>query len=166
VSGEVRRLREDEAELLRALRLRALAESPRAFGAALADEADLPLEEWHARAAAAAAAREQVVFIAFEGEAPVGMAGGRWHEPVQSTVALWGMWVDPAARGTGVAARLVGAVREWAGAGGATRLRLGVVSDGAAAIRFYERLGFRREGQERHLKRDPDQRWFEMYRPV
>ena len=164
--GEVRRLREDEGELLRRLRLRALAESPRAFGAALADEADLSQHEWRARAEAAAAGEQQVVFIALEGHAPVGMAGGRWFERAEATVALWGMWVDPSARGTGVAGALVAAVREWASAVGAQRLRLGVVADGAAAIRFYERLGFRREGEMGRLKRDPDQLYFEMYRAV
>ncbi len=74
--GEVRRLCEDEAELLRGLRLRALAESPRAFGAALADEADLSSEEWDGRAAAGAAGEQQVVFVALDG-AEAGRYGGR-----------------------------------------------------------------------------------------
>ncbi|HTU28247.1 MAG TPA: GNAT family N-acetyltransferase [Solirubrobacteraceae bacterium] len=164
--GEVRRLRRDEAELLRALRLRALTESPRAFGAALEDEAELPPSEWHARARAGAAGEQQVVFVALDDEQPVGMAGGRWFERAESTIALWGMWVDPTARGTGVATTLVAAVRDWASAAGAQRLRLGVVADGAAAIRFYERLGFRREGEMQRLRRDPDQLYFEMYRAV
>jgi len=166
VAGAVRRLRTDEAELLRGLRLRALAESPRAFGATLADEADLPPDEWRARAALAAAGEQQVVFVALDGDRPVGMAGGRWFERAESTVALWGMWVDPSARGTGVADALVTAVDDWASAAGARRLRVGVVADRAAAIRFYERLGFRREGELQRLRRDPDQLYFEMYRAL
>jgi RimJ/RimL family protein N-acetyltransferase len=166
VSREVRRLRQDEGELLRRLRLRALAESPRAFGAALGDEAGLSREDWHERAEAGAAGEQQVVFVALDGQEPVGMAGGRWFERAEATVALWGMWVDPSARGTGLAGALVDAVGDWAGAASAQRLRLGVVVDGIAAIRFYERLGFRREGEVRRLKRDPDQLWFEMYRAV
>ncbi len=166
MSGEVRRLRRDEGELLRQVRLRALAESPRAFGAALADEAGLSREDWHERAAAGAAGEQQVVFVALDGQQPVGMAGGRWFERAESTVALWGMWVDPHARGTGLAGTLVDAVRDWASEVGARRLRLGVVDDAIAAIRLYERLGFRREGEVRSLKRDPDQLYFEMYRAV
>jgi RimJ/RimL family protein N-acetyltransferase len=166
VSGHVRRLEPGEAELLRGLRLRALADSPRAFGAALEDEAELPCDAWEARAALAAAGEQQVVFVALDGETPVGMAGGRWFERAESTIALWGMWVDPGARGTGVAPALVAAVRDWASDVGARRLRLGVVADGAAAIRFYERLGFRREGGLHRLTRDPDQLYFEMYRAV
>ncbi len=92
------------------------------------------------------------------------MAGGRWFERAQDTVALWGMWVDPSARGTGAAVALVDAVREWASASGARRLRVGVIVDGA--VRFYERLGFRREGELRRLTRDPDQLYLEMYRAV
>lgn len=156
-----------EGELLRRVRLRALADSPRAFGAVLADEAGLSDEEWEQRAAAGAAGDEQIVFLAFaEDGDPLGMAGGRWFDEEREVVALWGMWVEPAARGCGLAASLVEAVRGWAAASGARWLRLGVVSDGAAAIRFYERLGFVRAGDERPLTRDPQQRWFEMWREV
>ena len=163
----VRRLRADEGELLRRVRLRALAESPRAFGATLADEAALPDEEWQRRAAAGAAGDEQIVFLALDGVgAPLGMAGGRWFDEHREVVALWGMWLEPTARGTGLAASLVQAVSDWAAARGARRLRLGVVSDGAGAIRFYERLGFVREGDERPMRRDPGQLWFEMFRDV
>jgi RimJ/RimL family protein N-acetyltransferase len=164
--GDVRRLHEGEAGLLRELRLRALTESPWAFGAALDDEAGLTDAEWRARAATAAAGEQQVVFVALDRERPVGMAGGRWFDRAPGTVALWGMWVDPVARGTGLSGALLEAVRGWAESSGARRLRLGVVVDAAAAIRFYERLGFRREGELRPLKRDPDQLWFEMFRPV
>jgi RimJ/RimL family protein N-acetyltransferase len=166
VSGEVRRLRQDEGKLLRGLRLRALSESPRAFGAALADEVVLSREDWQQRAVAAAPGGQQVVFVALDGTSPVGMAGGRWFERAEATVALWGMWVDPSARGTGLAGALVDAVRDWASEVGAQRLRLGVVEDAIAAIRFYERLGFRREGEVQRLKRDPDQLYFEMHRAV
>jgi ribosomal protein S18 acetylase RimI-like enzyme len=165
MDATVRRLDPDEGGLLRALRLRALADSPHAFGVALVDEAERPDAEWSARAAAADGTGA-VVFVALDDGAPVGMAGGRWYEPAETTVSLWGMWVDPAARGSGVAAALAEAVRGWAAAAGARRLRLGVMADGAPAIRFYERLGFRRQGEERPLRRDPAQLWFEMARPV
>ena len=51
------------------------------------------------------------------------------------------MWVDPAARGSGVAAALIGAVVEWArSAGRATYLM--VRSENARAIAAYARAGF------------------------
>jgi len=50
----VRRVRAGEWRALRALRLRALAEAPNAFGSTLARESAFPDDTWRERAAAAA----------------------------------------------------------------------------------------------------------------
>jgi GNAT superfamily N-acetyltransferase len=70
------------------------------------------------------------------------MAAGRWFERDRGIAQLWGLWVDPAARGTHTGAALVGAVREWATAGGATFLRLGMTEPADGLRRFYAGLGF------------------------
>lgn len=159
-------MRSDEGERLRGVRLRALAESPDAFAATHAEEAALPAAEWEARAAAGAAGIETVVFLALgAGGESLGMAGGRVRETPE-IIALWGMWVDPAARGTGLGARLVEAVGAWARARRAQRFRLGVMSDAPAAIGFYERLGFVRVDELHPLVRDPTRTWIEMFRPL
>jgi len=58
--------------------------------------------------------------------------------------------VDGAARGSGLARSLFDRVERWAIAGGATWLRLGVVTGNARAERFWSSAGFvevrRREG--------------------
>jgi len=53
---EIRRIRADEGLRLKALRLRALADSPMAFGSTLAREQAYPDALWHERAATGAGA--------------------------------------------------------------------------------------------------------------
>jgi GNAT superfamily N-acetyltransferase len=83
------------------------------------------------------------------------MAAGRWYEREQGIALLWGMWVDPRARGTGVGAQLVDAVLSWVAASGGRSLRLGVIAADGDATPFYERLGFVRTGEVAQLRRDP-----------
>ena len=71
---DVRRIRPDEWPRQRALRLRALADAPMAFGSTLADESAFADEVWVRRAAAGAAGRERVTFVA-EREQPAAEAG-------------------------------------------------------------------------------------------
>jgi ribosomal protein S18 acetylase RimI-like enzyme len=52
------------------------------------------------------------------------------------------MWVDPAARGLGVATSLIAAVADWAIICGAKSLRLSVMPGNEAARRTYEKNGF------------------------
>jgi GNAT superfamily N-acetyltransferase len=159
----IRRLGAGEAELLRRVRLSSLADSPSSFATTLTDASALPGAEW----AAQAAAPGEAVFVALrvDGE-PVGIAGARPHADDGETIALWGMWVAPAARRSGLGERLVAAVAGWAAEQGAARLRLGVMTDVPAAIAFYERLGFQQAGEPRVFRRDPSRRWWEMFRAL
>jgi GNAT superfamily N-acetyltransferase len=163
---EIRRVRADEGSLLRTIRLRALAESPHAFASTLQEERALSDEEWQTRAAAGAAGADVVVIVAVgEGGAPVAMAGGRVREQ-PGVISLWGMWVDPAARGARVGARLIDAVGEWARARGAHTFRLGVMDDAPDAASFYERVGFAHEDEVGRLTRDPARTWHRMVRSL
>lgn len=54
------------------------------------------------------------------------------------------MYVEPAHRGSGAAARILGAVEDWARARGWTSLRLELGDRQPAALRFYTRCGYRR----------------------
>ncbi len=60
------------------------------------------------------------------------------------TVYVRGMAVLPAARGTGAGSELLKQVEEWADGKGCTRLFLSTTPFLAAAIRLYEKAGFRR----------------------
>ena len=155
-----------DADRLRALRLRALADAPDAFGSSLEAELAHPDSEWLDLARLSEDADEVAVFAAVDGERWVGMAGGHWYDREEGVAGLWGMWVDPAARGRGLGARLVAAVHEWAAAHGARVLRLGVISGEGDPTRFYEGLGFAATGESGTLRRDPTRAFRHMARPV
>ena len=155
----------DEARL-RALRLRALADSPSAFAAVAEQEAELPESHWAELARQSEAADHLAIYVAVTGQDWLGMGAGRWHDREHGIAQLWGMWVDPAARGLGLGERLVTGVRGWAAAQGARFLRLGVATRPGDATPFYERLGFVRTGETRMMRTDPTRAAHFLVRPV
>ena len=62
-----------------------------------------------------------------------------------------GLWVDPAARRSGLAFAIIGAFLDWGAAQGATTAYLQVLADNTAALRLYDRLGFREHHRYRYL---------------
>ena len=134
----VRRLMPVEWRELRALRLRALADAPDAFGATLADAEAEPDAAWQERASPA----DGVVIVAEVAGRLVGMALGGRSQFDKSAAHLSAMWVEPASRGTGVAAAIVAAMVEWAREATYPTIGLGVTTTNARAIALYERLGF------------------------
>ncbi len=129
-------------ERVRAVRLRALADTPDAFGTLLADDAALPPDAWRRRLAAS----DGATFLAAAEGRDLGLAVGRPYEGFAGAAGLFGMWVDPAARGRGVGGALVDAVTDWARGAGYARVLLDVADGNLAAVRFYEGKGFRPTG--------------------
>lgn len=148
---EIRRLRPDETDLLRDVRLRALQDTPWAYGSTYALELAYPPERW----AWFAAQEDSVIYVAVDGDTGVGMAGGFVPEP--GTVMLWGMWVAADARRHGLGRALVEAVIGWAASSGADTVRLQVTDDErmAPAAALYRRLGFTPTGEREPLGSDP-----------
>jgi GNAT superfamily N-acetyltransferase len=155
-----------EADDLRRLRLRALEDSPDAFGSSLDLELSYSESEWLDLARRSETADDVAVYVAVDGDRWLGMAAGRWYDRQHGVAGLWGMWVDPAARGLGLGERLVRAVDEWAAGQGARVLRLGVVTGPDDPTGFYERLGFARTGETGTLSRDRTRAFCYMVRPV
>jgi ribosomal protein S18 acetylase RimI-like enzyme len=129
----VRRLVPDDAPVLRETRLRALADTPENFGSLVAVERVRPAEEWRAWI------RDRAWFAAFDGDNAVALVCG-W--PAEAEWLVFSMWVAPQARGRGVAAQLLDAVREAAEEAGAQAIGLHVFDGNDRARRVYERLGF------------------------
>jgi GNAT superfamily N-acetyltransferase len=166
MNARVRRIRADEALPLRTLRLRALADSPLAFGSTLAREEAFPDEVWHARATEGAAGGTRVTFVAEEGDRWVGMATGLEDAPDEAGPILVGMFVESAARRRGIGGALVEAVIAWARGRGAARLTLWVTSTNRSAIALYERCGFRPTGERRPVEHTPSVSELQMVRDV
>jgi ribosomal protein S18 acetylase RimI-like enzyme len=163
---EIRAVGGDDAAALRELRLRALRDAPEAFGSTLAEEQGFAGDRWTALAAASAVGDAIAVFAAVQDGRWVGMGAGRWFDRERGIAQLWGMWVEPAARGQGLGERLVAAARDWASSHGARFVRLGVAGEDAGALGLYERLGFVRTYEDHPLGRDPALTAVFLVRPV
>ncbi len=167
----VRRVRADEWEALRDLRLRALADAPRAFSTTHLEASARTEQEWRDAAVRGATGDRWVTFVATDAEGLVGMATGRLAEEQErvraegSVADLIQMWVDPRWRRRGIARRLAGAVIEWAAARGAKAVRLSVVLGEDGAVALYTSLGFRDTGRRERVRHDRDDVEMEMERP-
>jgi GNAT superfamily N-acetyltransferase len=154
VPASVRRIRADESDLLKRLRLASLEDAPEAFGERLSHAARVDEREWNAMARAASSGDRRAWFVAESldprsGRAePVGIVQARRRPP--DSCLLFSMWVDPAARGQGVGRALLDAVEEWATGWGARQIVLWVFESNTPAIKLYKRSGFE------HVASGPD----------
>lgn len=149
---QVRRLRSDEWERFRSLRLRALSESPDAFGATLADEMALSDDEWQRRADPP----DGAVFVVDGPDDLVALGIGGPAPGLPDAAAGYSMWVAPEERGKGLGTSLIDAIKAWAKDAGYGNLGLGVITTNAQAIALYERLGFVDTGDRFAIRTDPD----------
>ncbi|MFI8422868.1 GNAT family N-acetyltransferase [Streptomyces sp. NPDC085479] len=137
--------------LWRETRLAALTGSPEAFRTDLAD--------WHAGGETRWRARlddpTALALVALLADRPAGLAGGLLAP--DGVPELRSLWVAPAARGHGLATRLIAAVEEWARRTGAPEIRLAVRTENTPALALYRRLGYRRTGDRpgEHLMTRP-----------
>lgn len=140
-SFEVRRIRAQDWELAKCVRLAALADAPDAFASTLAEELALPEQRWRERAQENAQATTTIGFFALREEIPCGMVVGV-RSADSREVTLNALWVAQNVRRRGVARALIEAVCAWAAEGGARRVVLEVTDGSQAAIATYRALGF------------------------
>ncbi|MDT0323431.1 MULTISPECIES: GNAT family N-acetyltransferase [unclassified Streptomyces] len=150
-----RSCREDWREF-RQLRLAALRDpvAPVAFFEPYEEALQLTRGEWERRAAG----RGTVVFVGEQADGAWAGMVGVYREPRWAQVV--GVYLLPEHRGTGLAARLMWAAIEWAGA---REVRLRVHESNARAARFYASLGFQPTGTR---DTDPDDPSFGAYEMV
>ncbi len=144
VAFSLRQLSVNDAASYRGLRLDGLYKHPEAFGASWADEAGKPLEWFAARL------QGNRVFGGWLADGSLaGVAGLSVPDAVRlrHKGVLWGMYVQPAARGTGMAAALVQHVIEQAG-DTLEEILLTFTASNMAAARLYGRFGFQPYGVE------------------
>lgn len=147
----VRALGEDEWEQYRSVRLNALEESPEAFVATADEERAFDEDFWRNRM------RRSQRLLAEQDGAPVGVASvgqaTREGEKDNAKVAeLFGLWVAPAARGTGVATQLVQAGADAARQQGRSHLAYWVGADNGRAVAFASGFGFRPTDSRRPMR--------------
>jgi ribosomal protein S18 acetylase RimI-like enzyme len=149
----------------KAVRLRALQDTPLAFGSTYARESQLSEAEWSQRVTQWNGDRS-VCYLAWDEDEGCGIAAGFLDREDATKAHLVSMWVAPAQRRRGVGRLLVEGIIDWARGGGAKTLRLMVTSSNDVAARFYERLGFIKTGKTEPYPNDPALVEFEMIRNI
>lgn len=144
---EIERVEPDDWERVRAVRLRALVDTPDAFWETVEQARARQPSSWRDQLAAPEAA----TFLACRDSRDVGLAAGAPQHHNRAEAGLYAVWVDPQVRGEGIGTELVSAVVEWARATGYRCLRLYVGDDNPPAVRLYARMGFEATGPTMNL---------------
>jgi ribosomal protein S18 acetylase RimI-like enzyme len=156
-SIEIRRLRLSDVEDFRLIRLAALQREPEAFGSTYEIEAGRSIFEFSDRLTTS------TVFGAFSAGVIVGMAGYKlgigqkdYHKGF-----VWGVYVQPDARGQGVASALMDELLRSAGEF-VEQLTLTVVLGNETAISLYLKFKFEPYGIEPRALKHKEKYWDEM----
>lgn len=134
MTARVTRLTESDWRLFAEVRLRALTDSLGADDPQYRHESTFTAAQWRRRL------RDHAQFVALLDERPVGLIGAQRENA--ETVYLYSLWLDPAARGHGLARPLVAAAVDWARDRRARVVTLRVAADNTVARGVYESLGF------------------------
>lgn len=121
--------------LLKRVRLAALQDTSTAFGVSYQAAANYSNQQWQDRASSTGTQ----FWLAFKNQQPVGMIGAAVSGA--NRYNLIGMWVAPDSRGSGVAAKLVDAVKSR-GRDQGHECDLDVAPENARAAHFYLKQGF------------------------
>ncbi len=130
----------------RDVRLRALKESPDAFGSTYEGSIMFTDEQWKDRLAQATPDLD-LPMTALVDEQFVCLGWATIPREESHTVHFYQMWVDPEFRGRGLGHTLMETALSWARGRGARTMELEVTCGDRPARRLYERLGFRATGE-------------------
>lgn len=158
-------LKPEDAMVLKVLRLRALRDTPTAFSSTYEKEAALSDEDWRARAIQWSAGGAITYLARYDGDT-CGIVGAFRDPDDAGRAHLVSMWVAPAYRRRGVGENLVKAIFDWARRNAIHAVQLLVTSNNPAALRFYQRLGFRLTGKSTPHINDPALNDREMIRLI
>ena len=137
----IERLRPDDWERLKKLRLAALKDSPDAFGSTLESALRYTDADWHKSIS------ELKTFVAVKDELDCGLLRCAPDRDEPTSTFLISMWVAPQARCYGLAERLIQASVEWARSNGYKEIKLDVADNNVSAIRLYSKLSFEPNGE-------------------
>lgn len=145
---QITRLTADDWRRYREVRLMALADAPYAFGTTLASALALDEAGWRERAGGPA------TLVASVAGHDVGLLALWLHPDHFPRGLVTQMWVDPAARGAGVASALVAALVDRARELGVGELHLHVTDGNERAAGLYRGLGWVAVGEPEPVDAD------------
>lgn len=137
---EVRRIQKGQGMLLRDVRLKALTESPFAFGAKLSDEEITPLKEFEKKADLHATSEVSTTFFAFDEKTVVGQIGAFIDKSDNAFICA--MWVSPSDRRKGIGKKLIKAAVAWLNQLDHNEVYAWVSDENTTAKDFYKSNGF------------------------
>lgn len=148
---EVKPLLASEWPVLKAVRLRALADVPNAFSTTVAQAQAYSDTEWQMRAGRFMVNPPAAMRIAYLDGTPCGMMSCYPASPesagAEQVAELTAVWVDSTVRGQGIGEALVASIVGWAVAQGIGMLQAWVTEGSHRAIAFYKKVGFEETGQ-------------------
>jgi ribosomal protein S18 acetylase RimI-like enzyme len=124
----------------------------------LEEEQRRPEEDWRS-------AGRMPIFVAIREGKWVGMAGC-FAAPSDQAAVVWGMWVEPESRRSGLGKRLLEAAMGWARSEGFHRVRLSVAEANVEAAELYRGAGFTPTGKRSPLASDPSVMEVELEREL
>ena len=148
---EIRALKPNEVSLHRELRLRALRDSPNAFGDTIAEAESQPQAYWEELTKSVTTFGPHVMFVACEGEDPQGSTYGLLDREQIGVGRVGGMWVAPSRRRQGFGRALLEAVFTWARKRKLKCLVLWAPAHSPGAVALYRKAGFHETGNCRPL---------------
>ena len=159
----IRRVGQEDGQLLGEIAIRMYSDSPDAFSETLAEAKQRTAEEWDSRAKWLADSPDVIGLIAYEDNRPFGFVmglvgrfiNGSMDWECRDRVTIARTWVDPEVRRKGVASALTDTVKDWACEKGVERLELQVTENNEAAKNFYRHLGFTDTGRREPLVSNP-----------
>jgi RimJ/RimL family protein N-acetyltransferase len=136
-----------DAQQFRELRLGALQDSPTAFSADYFVNLNHPMSFWENRLRFD---NYGTIFFAEHTNTLIGMTGIHQRESPKTkhSADIYSVYVRPEWRGLHIAEGILEVCAEWAKARNVIILKLGVMATNAAAVRLYERCGFKIYGTE------------------
>ena len=151
----IRLLKPDEVEVFREVRLRALAESPDAFGETWHQAQAQPDTYWERLTESVTQPQGQVMVLAEHADRVIGSAFGLRDRHAPDIGHVGGMWVEPAFRASGVGTALMTRLLTWAEQQEYEILELWVTEGNEGAIAFYRKFGFVETGKRDILPSNP-----------
>lgn len=148
-----RRATKNDVALFREVRLKALQDSPDAFGSTYESAVQRDQQSWEDQLSSTASGVDRNTQFAFDDDHCIGIAA-LYREPSASSGDIIMMWIDPAYRGTSAASSLVNNLLNWARESGFADVSLDVTDSNARAIQFYKNQGFHDTGAKADIDRD------------
>lgn len=142
----IKPIAKDSIASFKTTRLRALQDTPLAFGSTYSHESQLSDADWKERVARYSSERA-IGYLAWDDKQTCGIVGCFLDDNDPATAHIVSMWIAPRYRKIGIGRMLIETVIQWADAQKIKTLFLMVTSCNLDAIHFYERLGFTQTGR-------------------